>query len=96
MSNPLDPPEGDEPIRNEEPIEPDEEVIPFEDTPVALPKKVYVCTGVTPRKLKRVAEMHSVAFGSAPDQGTTDASGKWVQGHCPTCGERTLWKEARL
>lgn len=74
---------------------PDEEVIPVEDQPAEHVN--WMCTGVASNNLKRLAsEAHMMVRGSLPDQHTTDAAGRFMQGPCPDCGGRTIWKKVTL
>lgn len=59
--------------------------------------KVWLCTGVEGRTLIRKSEQpHTMPIGRTPSQPTTDLSGKWMQGRCPTCKAHTIWKEVIL
>jgi hypothetical protein len=74
---------------------PDEDIIPEEDKPA--PHVNWTCTGVAAGNLKRVGtEAHMMPAGSMPDQGTTDASGAFMQGACVACNDRTIWKKVTL
>lgn len=74
---------------------PDEDIIPDEDKPA--PHVNWTCTGVAAGNLKRVApEAHMMPAGSSPDQHTTDATGRFMQGPCVACNDRTIWKKVTL
>lgn len=74
---------------------PDEDIIPDEDTP--MPHVQWMCSGVQASTLKRKAkEGHMLPPSSKPDQPTTDTKGRYMEGGCPECGCRTIWKKVTL
>jgi hypothetical protein len=75
---------------------PDEDIIPYEDTPIPLPRKTYVCTGVLLKNQRRMGDPHPCPLGSKPEGGTTDAAERYVVGRCSECGGTTIWKGATL
>lgn len=73
---------------------PPEDIIP-EDTPA--PHVNWMCTGVAAKGLKRKSpEAHMLPAKSNPDQPTTDAKGRYMEGSCPECNARTIWKKVTL
>lgn len=74
---------------------PDEDIIPDEDTPVEHVQ--WVCSAVAAHTLKRKGkESHMLPATAKPDQPTTDTKGRYMEGACPECGTRTIWKKVTL
>lgn len=74
---------------------PDEDTVPLTDEP--QPHTNWMCSGVSARTLKKKSsEPHMMPSGSEPNQPTTDAAGKYMEGGCPECGTSTIWKKVTL
>ena len=87
-----EPDDEDQPVFEEGP---DEDIVPVTQEPA--PRINWMCSGVSARTLKKKApEPHMMPSGSSPNQPTTDAAGKYMEGGCPDCGTSTIWKKVTL
>lgn len=89
MDDVPEPEEDDEVV----PEGPDESIIP-EDEPVE--RVHWMCSGVAARTHKRKSKETHMMHDSQPSQPTTDASGRFMQGGCPTCNDTTIWVRVTL